>query len=440
MWMSGSPTPLIDPINQKYIEIDLVYYDNAERDAFKANYLPEVVARIDALMKSRLKVTTADFLQFYMLNMMSSGLPRFASVDQIRAMLVHATQWIGPFLVFGNGSIQVPGGATIPAHVIEKVGEAIGLCVASEIHQVNHADWAKIPVRKLPRNRTLLPSFDFAQASDGQHLLQLEIKGTQSKDSRNIEPSVSNHRAAIREKKAKLAGPPDGQVDPFPAHVRYGTVTAIDNRADGRVRCRLVDPDPLDPEISPRDFKLLARVAFLARWINIVSPQSQLASALANRYVALRALANPYDLDGVPLVRADGETISYARLGRDDEEHSSFFASKSRVIGEAVGGVAFQSKYGKEDARIAFVGIREELVNLAIAQEFDALTEFSYLDDSGTSYRTVEFVFSPTRFSELRLPPSFSQLISPAGNYKSFRLEGPLHFSSSGLVFGWFQL
>lgn len=429
------PSPT-DPAQQDYIEVEVHYYDNHERVAFKQNYPREVSQKLDRLVSRPLLIKTADFLIFYLFHLLDRNLPGYTSVAEIEGNTQRAWHCIGPFVLFGNGSIRVPIDADVPNEFVEHLGEAIGLSVASAIHGLTAADWVKIPVKKHPLNRRLLPSFDFAQASDGRHIVQLETKGTRSVDNRYKEPSVSKHATSIKAKKDALQDTGD-QVDPYPSDVRYGTITAIDDRAAGRVRCWLVDPPPDDPEISARDFKLLSRMAFLVRWISVISPQSQLSAALANRYQALLALRDPYELNNVRLRRGDGEEINFPRMTHNGEDFSSFFANKSKVSGGAAGGIGFKANDGQKLKTLGFVGIRQELLELAISQDFDEI--LSYTANSAIVDKKVEFTFSRTRYDELRLAavPSVRALL--VNNYHRFELEGPLFYGSSGLVFGWFE-
>lgn len=105
--MVASMAAEIDPMNQERIEIDLVFYDDAEKEAFHENYPPEVVARIDALVASPMKVSAADIFRFYMLHRLKTGHPASALQEVTPAGTYKKFKCEGPLqfsssvLVFG---------------------------------------------------------------------------------------------------------------------------------------------------------------------------------------------------------------------------------------------------------------------------------------------------------------------------------------------------
>lgn len=428
----------IDKISQPEILVRVDFYD-AEEKAKLLQYPGDAVAAMKKLVASPVAVPTSEFLTYFLFHRMARGLPGYESVEQIRHDLSRATSYIDSCIQFDGKSIRLPSAtARLPTDIIEHAGEAVGLAVASRIHGLTEADWVSLAVKKHPLNKSLLPSFDF-QASDAKllvqcaPLVQLETKGSAVEDNSKKESNVSKHKAGIHKKKADLATLPADKHDPYPAAVRYGTVTALDAGTHDMVRCWLVDPDPEDGEWEPRRFKLVARMGFLSKWISIVSPRSQLASALATRVNDMGKLSNPFELDGIPLLRGNGEPFAYPTTS-PFSPHSTFFGNKTRVTDGPAGGIAVQVS----SSELAFLGIRQDLVDMAASQRFDDL--LAYEAPAGTREKTVEFVFHENRFRTLQLPRAIADSATRSGAYRRFTLEGNTQYNRSGLVFGFFGL
>lgn len=422
----------IDEVSQPTIEVDVAFYDEQEERRLLA-YPPNSVAAMKRLVSSPLIIPTSEFLTYFLFHRKGRGFSGYGDLAQIRARLYAATHTIDTCLRFNGESIVLPSQQSkLPSDITEHVGESIGLSVVSRIHGLTDADWTRLPA--MPDGQRI-PSFDFQihTAADSDSVVQLENKGTAVQDNRRKPSAVSNHKRNIANKKATLTKLPVDVVDPYPASLRYGTIAALDPREDGRVRCWLVDPDPERQTVSPRDFRLITRMAFLHRWLAWISPRSQLASALATRLQALRHIGDPFELDRVALVRGTGEPFEFPLFGARGI-HTTFLANKSRVTDGPVGGMIIQ--LGSD--LLVFLAIREELVNLAVRQDFSRVV--SYEAPASTLNKTVECVFHESRFRALSLPEALINSATKSGHYVSFRLSGQLHYSRSGLVFGFLRL
>jgi hypothetical protein len=211
--------------------------------------------------------------------------------------------------------------------------------------------------------------------------------------------------------------------------LRYGEIVAIDRRRRGNARCWLTDPPPADREREPASARLIQRVRFLRDWISFVAPRSPFAASLATRTAALEALQDPLELDGVELRRGDGEVFSfgaYAQL----QPHSTFFASRSRIQDSPAGGVVLRFS----DQALIFLGFRQDLLTLAARQDFGQISEYSA--PAATIHKVVECVVSVGRVRTLALPASIRNAASTSGGYLTFTLEGRMHYSRGGLIFG----
>jgi hypothetical protein len=125
----------------------------------------------------------------------------------------------------------------------------------------------------------------------------------------------------------------------FPADLRYGVIAVMGESASEPVRCLLVDPPADGNGEGARRLRLLQRMRYLRDWISFISPRSQLASALQTRLAALEQLSNPFLLDGVPLLKGNGNRYDFTASITGFGGHSSLFASKSKISDGPAGGI-----------------------------------------------------------------------------------------------------
>jgi hypothetical protein len=380
------------------------------------------------LVTKPIEIPKAEFLTYYLFHRIKLGTPGYQDYQTVANRLHMWLSAIGECIDYQGDSVRTPEGAVRQlGEVSEHVGEAIGLAVMNRIHGLTEADWRPIPEQ---RGRGAAPSFDFQLASDGESFVQVETKGSSVDDNRVLSDAVRAQKRKIDEKKQKLAALAKIGNDPHPASLRYGTITAVDARKDGNLRCWLTDPPPSQVDDTPQRFKLLNRVRHLRDWITFISPRSPLAAALATRVADLEAMADPFELDGVPLRRGNDEPFAFEAFNFATRRHSTFLASKSRVTDDPAGGVVVQLS----DRELLFLGIREQILILASEQQFDGIIR--YKAEVGSLTKTIECTFSTGRFRGLRLPPAVRQSATQTGGYFHFRLRGTLHYSAEGLVFG----
>lgn len=210
--------------------------------------------------------------------------------------------------------------------------------------------------------------------------------------------------------------------------LRYGTITVLDPRRDGNVRCWLTDP-PTDIALNPSVFRLIQRMRFLRDWISFISPRSHLAVALATRVAALEALQNPFELDRVPLLRGNAqpfELIPFDRYG----EHSRFLAGKSKIVDGPAGGEIVRVS----NQALFLLGIREELLLIAADQNFERL--LAYSAPTGTIQKVIECNLSASRARSIGLLPSIFEERQRGSQSVRFWATGNIQYSPAGLVFG----
>ena len=404
------------------IEVEVCFYDDAEKTQLLAYPTASVM---QALVAKPLEIPKAEFLTYYLFHRIKLGTEGYRDYASVARRVHLSLGYIGECIDYADGSVRTPHGAMQQlTEVSEHVGEAIGLCVMSRIHGLTEADWAILPAKKGA------PAFDFQIASDRKQFVQVEAKGSSVADNRVLSDAVKAQKRKIADKKVLLNERAKEGKDRYPAALRYGTIAVVDARKDGNVRCLITDPPPDHVDEDPARFRLLNRMRRLRDWICFLSPRSALAAALATRVADLETLKDPFELDGVPLLRGTGEPFDIEPYGIGNWRHSTFMASKSRVTDGPAGGVVIQLS----ERELFFFGIRENLLVMAANQKFGELTRYKAEVDS--MRKTVECTFSAGRYPSLDLPPSIANSATKKGGYVHFPLSGKLNYSPEGLVFG----
>ena len=296
----------------------------------------------------------------------------------------------------------------------QAIGEALGLCFMDKVFNTNEADWRRIPEGA---EKTL----DFV-GSSGRLRLEVESKGSFVEDRMLKAATVSNHRGSILHKKDAHAVAPNA--------VRIGTIASLDRAPGGRPILWLLDP-PVDiNERSAEDIRLLNRMEFRARVIALISPRSPLAAALATRVLDLQNIRDLSQLDGVPLMAGPDSPLRFATgFGKI---HSRFFGTKSVVDDGPAGGIAVRS-----GEQMFFAGVRQDWIDLAAEQDFSAIRRYGNVP--ATTGKTVRIALPRGTFDLYDLNRTWRS-VRESGGYFRFPLEGDLHYSAGGLVFGWLPI
>ncbi|MDD2326520.1 MAG: hypothetical protein PHW63_11095 [Alphaproteobacteria bacterium] len=406
---------------QHTIRVRVDYYDALEREKFQKYPSAE---QINSIASTIIDVPTAEFLTYYLFHLKRLGDPHFASYKDISRELEIAVTDLHRRVHFNGVSISIPDSVQSPSDVAtERIGEAVALSVVNRIEGLTEADWSPIPT--VSGRNISKKTFDYALASNGERFVQVECKGSATvSDANNYKTSsVSIHKSSIIKKKEQVRRT-DGK-----ASLLYGAISVIDNRHDSVVQCWLVDPPSRDFDEVPQKYRLLQRMKFLRDWITFISPRSQFSSAIATRINDLESLHDPFELNGVPLLRNAKDPFEF-RPVHTDRPHSRFLATRSRIVDGPAGGVVLQIS----KTALMLLGIREELCNLAAKQNLKNILEYS--GRIGSIQKTVECVFSRRRYNSLVLPESVKHIATRNGAYHRFKLPGQIHYSAGGLVFG----
>lgn len=396
------------------IDIDVAFYDDDEKAALQSSALSPAFENLP----KRLSVPIEDFCAFYLYYKMRRGVAGFTNHTEIAKKWHQALVEFDGQVDFGESSIHALSLDNSSTGTTERLGEAVGLSIASQLHDLHQADWARIPIA-----HTKTSDFRRNIASDAVNFLEVETKGSIVADITKKAPTVSGHKASIKEKKNQLRENGDSRT------VMYGTIAVMDNRPSSVAKCWLVDPPAAHFE-NPRQFKILARLEYIAELISLLGGRSPLAASLQTRLSALRALPDISPLDSVPLRRGNGKEYSYGPYMFSG--HNSWFSSKTVVSDGPTGG---QLDLVRPDLMF-FIGIREELVEYTARQDFERIATYGFA--SGSLKKKLDCAIPKGRFQSEFAPflDVRSYVAQDEGGYVRFRLPALLHYTQSGLVFG----
>lgn len=407
---------------QQNIRVNVEFYD-AEHERKLLRY--PTSKQIRAVVGKHVIIPLTEFLTYYLFYRKRPGMPGYRDHREISYQTGKALSDLEDFIYFNGISISTPmavGEQDI--HITERIGESIGLSVINRIHNLTAADWDRI------ERRVGHKVFDYEIASDGATIIQVETKGS-STDSNDVKPpSVSNHKANIIDKKKTITDFDKKDKYPFPADLRYGTITVLDKRPSSTVKCLLLDPEPAETNIPPNRLRLINRMQFLRDWISLISPRSQMASALSTRVSDLTALSNPFELDNHPLLKATGEPFDLVETPDKRDLTLSFLVNKSRVTDGPSSGIVV--KISQND--FFYLGIQDEIAIMASKQNFTDIMK--YQNEPGIVSKRVRCILRSSVFERLILPEWFKKKVEKKDNHVFFQLDGRLNYSPEGLVYG----
>lgn len=399
------------------VEVVVDYYDREEQRLFQQGNYPTQIANIAG---RRIQIPIAEFLTyslFYLKEHQSRTHPDIAAVarhvDRADAELSVWVQWDGKSLRVNDDSDSLDNSIT------RRLGDAVGMAVANDIHGLNDADWNFIKEKPGAGGvRTL----DWHFASDGKQHIEIETKGRVIADSSRLTGLIGAYNS-IKAKKVAAAKPGYHR----PRALRYGTILAIDKIPGSTMHCRLVDPEGSPSKGDPKASRLNNRLSWATNIVAIISRRSSFTVGLNNRLAALERLDDPFALSGVPLLKGDGTPMDLDP--QRETTYSPFFQYRSTVHHEPFGGVV--ARFDKD--HLLFFGLHEDWLSVLAKQDFMKVLSMTFRP--GTLETKVHCVMSRRRFEEAKLKGRIP--VSEAENPSvSFTLPAVIHTSAGGMAFG----
>lgn len=399
------------------VAVSVDFYDEDEKQALLASPMAALLRGLPAT----LDLPTTDVCAYYLYYKRRPGIDGYSTHKDVVRRWAQALVEFDGQIQFGNSSLRLTSARNMSRGTVERIGESIGLSVASKLHGLHQADWSRISITNTRK------TLDFQRlwtASDGRQFVQVETKGSAARDNKYKTSSVSAHRADIKAKKEQATD------EERRRGVLYGTIAVLGEGPDSMARCWLVDP-PQEAEGDPRRFKIVTRLRYITDLVSFLASRSSLSASLQTRMAALDALPDISPLDRIPLRKGNGQDypeVTYDAGG----EHNPWFAGKSVVSDGPAGGQVYLV-----DARtVMFIGLREELVVYATQQDFSVIEKYHF--PAGTVAKTIECVVPIGRFKQefqpvIQIPDERS---SSGGGYVRFGLKGLLHYTQSGFIVG----
>lgn len=415
-------------IPQTSIKVDVQYLNPAHEAALqryaKANEIAELV-------KNGIEVPTTEFLTHYLFFRRRPGKEGWRNYRQLGQRIGVALTYLDDWIEFNGTSINLPADiGRLETSVVEHVGESIGLSVVNRIHGLNEADWDYIPTKP---GRHGIKTLDYQVASDGTNVVQAENKGATSMQLTSTVPAFTTQADHVAAKKADSIKWEEEHTNTYAVDARYGTVTLLTPVAKHPVRCFLLDP-PSNGGTDAQRVKLIQRLRFVRDWVTFLTPRSPLASALFTRIEAIESMSNPFELEGVPLLRGTGKPYDYegrTNLFGFNGGRSSYFAMKSFVTDGPDGGVVIPLP----DGNLFFLGIRTSIIQMAADQRLEML--MNNKEPFGPVKKKISCIVNKnTEWGARVLERVGKSEVSSRSNYVRFDATGTIHYSESGVLFG----
>jgi hypothetical protein len=205
------------------VEVMVDFYDGLERDLLLASPTKELLQGLPRTVT----LPTPDLCAYYLYYKRRPGVNGYSSIDDIAHQWHSALVEFDGQIDFNRSSIRLLQASGTSSGTVERVGEAIGLCVSSQIHGFHQADWIRIDTTT---KRKTLDFWHPWTAGIGKDFIQVETKGSGIADNRRKPSSVSNHKASIKAKKAQAT------MSERQSSVLYGTIAVLDERPDSVAR------------------------------------------------------------------------------------------------------------------------------------------------------------------------------------------------------------
>ena len=306
------------------INVNLEYYDGKHRKLLTTAQ-PYASVRTAARVQAFKTVSTirkVDFLSYFLIHRQS--LAGYQTFQDLQGKISTTAAWVQDVLRPVGPTLQLSQPFT-DAGLAERVGEAVGLSVISRLHQLTDADWTKLDT--LPGVNGA-PTFDFEIASDSVRIIQVETKGSFVANNTLKPSAVGNHAASILKKKTDIPAAPHY---PYPASVRYGTITVLDDVHEAR--CWLLDPPADVSPIPPADLRIMKRLAYTAKLIALIAPKASLVDAIVRRIEQIR-LHGSEQYNGRTLTRENGHAFSAKNYAKQYLAKNKLYVEPLDAVGK----------------------------------------------------------------------------------------------------------
>lgn len=389
------------------INVKVDYYDAEEKENFE--HYPNAQA-IQDIVGKHIRIDLGEFWA-YMMFKDQQNYPGFRTYEELEQQIPRRYSHFVDFFNFHNGSISVHERPKATNEVRERYGEAVSLCLISQLHSLHEADWETIPESN--QEKTL--DYAIPIASNNEIYIQVESKGSFVDDNRRKNSSISSHKSSIHGKKSE-------QRENNPNNIYYGVISVLDERVDSVAQSWLVDPPAQDIGTSPTRDKLLKRLYFYWRNLKVINPRTPILQVLKNRIEVIRVADDYEQFDGLALQDINGEPIKIQE-GRFTNYSS---INEEEIIGQII---------PVDETTVFFYGFATELYQILSDQKFDPIRFYEF-EPSASTYNEVLCVIRKTKANELKIPKSIQQDGETKSDFFRFSLLGEILTTRAGRAFG----
>jgi hypothetical protein len=355
----SKPLKKLSP-NAASLVVDVAAYNGDHELAIASalkNKRPEKAAFAQMLATPQ-KIPRGEFLTYSIFHMRGSD-RQFQSLSSLKRQASLFTAELHAYCDLSK-TVKLARSKAAPLnHLRERIGVALGLSIVSRIHGFKLADWRRIPVMGTKH-------LDFHLAATKRTKIQVETKGSIVPDNVHRE-KLSNHASNIAAKKAELRARPHKD---WHAGIRYGTITAIDSEHNAKVW--LLDPEPEETRWKAADQRIFSRLHFLARWMSLVSPGSEISFAMRERVTQMARSQSLSTFSELPLKNSLGVEIR-ALEHRGNDSVGGFFYGKTRFGKHPI----FVRRLVLGNGYSLLFGMHEDLLKIALTQDFRMLTSYA---------------------------------------------------------------
>lgn len=391
------------------VKFNVEFYDDKHRELLKDNC--SLYERIEKLISSGFAIDKEELFSYAIFIEQKYGKSCWESFQELQERLPHFRRSWEEIFNFSGGTVHANFDTSL-IHTYHKEALGVGgaLSIVSKIYGLTEADWQKIPI-------TQIRHLDFEIASTGKEFVQVEAKGSVVPDYHKSR--ISNHKRSIEDKKKVQR---EKQAN---SNTMLGVITVISNDSGLIAKCLILDPPAEDIIQDPYKYKLLARLFFYWREMQMIS-KSHFLEVLINRIKSIQLSEDYKSLNELPLLN---------RRGEPHQIPDSLFQTHSCVLDESAFGEAFP--FDADKARFFFYGFNSQVVKSILKQNFEEINAMDFYPfvqkDAEVSAKIPKRFFEGTQ-------RDIEDYDEKAGQTRlEIHMKGDLTHTPSGRVFGFLK-
>jgi len=384
------------------IKFKVEYYNSAHKKLLSKL---SCASELENVVKNGLEVSEQEFYVYSLFREQKDQIG-FRTYQELKEKVKSRLETFHDYFSISSGSIKsiFSGQNNTDKTMTEAVGIGASLSLASKIYGLSEADWEKIPI-------AYFKDLDFKIAATDNEMVLLESKGAVVADITK-KAEISKPLGSINKKKEEQRNNHDNK------NTLLGIITSIPTVNGSDAVCRILDPHIDDLGVSPRKYKLLARLSYYYRELRIIS-KAPFLIALINRIKAIQDSSDYNIFDGKPLINIDNKPFTMP---------PSLQISKSVVDKN----VAFGEIIPMGNRKFYYYGFLFDVISVLTEQRFSNILDFRSDDE----LLPESIIDARIRRSEARFLDIEERLLRNRREYFKITMLGKLFVTKSGKVLG----